>query len=67
MREDAALLLIKKKIVSEFDTLEACAAKFKVTTQGLDKALKGKQKKIPNYLLEFAGLELQTTYHKVTL
>lgn len=65
MKEDAALSLIKKKIDIEFESLEACSAKFKVTTQGLYKALNGKQKKIPNYLLEFAGLELQTTYHKV--
>ena len=65
MNEHAALLIIKRRISCDFDSNEAAASHFKVTTQGLNKALGGKQAKIPKYLLDYVGLELLTTYTKV--
>ncbi len=65
MKENIALLLITKKINADFDSYEAAAARFRVTVPGLENALKGKQAKIPNYLLEYAGLELENNYVKV--
>lgn len=65
MKECVALLAIKKKIITDFKSIQAGAIHFRVTTQGLEKALSGKQAKIPKYLLDYAGLESVTTYHRV--
>ena len=65
MIEKIALLTIKTQINREFKSMEAAAHKFGVTTQGLNKALAGKQAKIPKYLLDYAGLKVLTTYTKV--
>ena len=65
MKESAALDVINKKISSVFGSINHAAMHFGVTPQGLEKALKGKQAKIPKYLLDYAGLKMETVYHKV--
>lgn len=65
MKEDAALKAIKSKLISDFETIEKASRYFDRTRQALENALAGKQKGIPQYLLDYAGIKTVINYVKV--
>lgn len=66
MKEDAVLRLIRSKLVAGFGTIENAARNFGRTRQSIELVLAGKQKSIPQYLLDYAGIKSETTYRKAS-
>lgn len=57
MHRETALNVIKRKIGQEFDSITAAAKALGVDRSNLSVALNDHLKDIPQYLLDYAGLE----------
>lgn len=57
MHRDTALGIIKKKIDRDFESITAAAKALGVDRSNLSVALNAHLKDIPQYLLDYAGLE----------
>ena len=64
MNEKEALLMIRNTLIARHSSIQNAAVKLGVTTQGLQNALTGKQKKIPEYLLNMCKLKINITYEE---
>jgi len=70
MHKDTALAIIKRKLGQEYTTRVEAAKALGVSRQNLRLALDDQLVQIPQYLLDYAGLEVNAapiTYRKKTL
>ena len=65
MKEDAVLKLIRNKLIRDFESIEKAARYFGRTRQSIELVLAGKQKSIPQYLLDYAGIKVTISYVQV--
>lgn len=65
MKEEAVLRFIRERLISGFGTIEKAAINFGRTRQSIEKVLAGKQKGIPQYLLDYAGIKTEIKYIQV--
>lgn len=66
MKQDKVLEIAKKKMNKEFGSINKAGVYFGVTGQALGGVLRGKQKYIPKYLLDYINFKLdEASYSEI--